>query len=93
VFGSELGAFLGALVIGGASNLYARVTDRPALVPATPGLLLLVPGSLGYRSLTSFLDREPVAGAEWAFSTGLVAVSIAGGLLAASALLPPRRVP
>lgn len=90
--GADLGPFLGALVVGIASNLYARVADRPALVPSTPGILLLVPGSLGYRSLTSFLDREALVGVEWAFQTGLVAVSLVGGLLAANLVLPPRRV-
>lgn len=90
--GSDLGAFLGALVVGLASNLYARWVDRPALVPSTPGILLLVPGSIGYRSLTSFLDRDSQAGMEWAFQTGLVAVALVGGLLLANLILPPRRV-
>lgn len=89
--GPDLAAFLGALVIGLASNLYARLADRPASVPLMPGILLLVPGSLGYRSLTSFLEREALAGMDWAFQTGLVAVSLVGGLLAANVLLPPRR--
>ena len=90
--GADLGPFLGALVVGVLSNLYARVLDHPALVPSTPGILFLVPGSLGYRSLTSFLEREALQGAEWAFQTGLVAASLVGGLLAANVVLPPRRV-
>lgn len=92
LLGSQLGPFLGALVVGVASNLYARRANRPALVPMTPGILLLVPGSLGFRSLTSFLDAEAVAGLSWAFQTGMVAISLVGGLLAANVLLPPRRV-
>ena len=90
--GADLGPFVGAFVVGLGSNLYARVCDRPSSVPSTPGILLLVPGSLGYRSLTSFLNREALVGVEWAFQTGLVAVSLVGGLLAANVVLPPRRV-
>jgi len=90
--GPDLGPFLGALVVGVASNLYARRVNRPGLVPMTPGILLLVPGSLGFRSLTSFLDEEAIAGMSWAFQTGMVAVSLVGGLLAANIVLPPRRV-
>ncbi len=90
--GSDLAPFAGALVVGLASNLYARFANRPALVPLTPGILMLVPGSLGYRSLTSFLDREALAGMEWAFQTGVVAVALVGGTLAANVILPPRRV-
>lgn len=92
ILGPELGPFLGALAVGLASNLYARAVDRPSLVPMTPGILLLVPGSIGYRSLTAFLDAEALTGLEGAFRTGLVAVSLVGGLLAANVLLPPRRV-
>lgn len=91
-FDAQVGPFLGALAVGVLSNLYARLADRPALVPSTPGILLLVPGSLGYLSLTSFLEQEALAGLEGVFQTGLVAVSLAGGLLAANVVLPPRRV-
>ncbi len=90
--GSDLGPFLGALVVGIVSNLYARRCNRPALVPLTPAILLLVPGSLGFRSLTSFLDEEALAGMSWAFQTGMVAVSLVGGLISANVVVPPRRV-
>lgn len=92
LLGADLGPFLGALAVGLASNLYARAVDRPALVPLTPGILLLVPGSLGYRSLTAFLDAEALSGLEGFFRTGLVAMALVGGLLAANVVLPPRRV-
>jgi uncharacterized membrane protein YjjP (DUF1212 family) len=90
--GPEFGAFAGALVIGGLSNLYARLRDRPAMVPQVPSVLILVPGSIGYQSVTAFLDRDVLAGIEFAFSMTMIAVSIAGGLLAANAIVPPRRV-
>ncbi|HED64471.1 MAG TPA: threonine/serine exporter family protein [Planctomycetes bacterium] len=90
--GGDLGPFLGALVVGLVANAYARLADRPALVPLTPGIFMLVPGSLGFRSLTSFLDADAAAGTEWAFRTGLVAVSLVGGLLLSNLILPPRRV-
>jgi len=90
--GTDLSPFIGALVVGVIANLYARIANRPAIVPLTPGILMLVPGSLGYRSLTSFLDREALAGMEWAFQTGLVGVSLVGGTLAAGLFLPPRRI-
>ncbi|MFN9770595.1 MAG: threonine/serine exporter ThrE family protein [Planctomycetota bacterium] len=89
--GSEFGALVGALVIGLAGNLYARWLDRPALVATMPGILLLVPGSLGYRSLTAFIEQEGLAGLEFAFGTVLIAISIVGGLLVSNLLAPPRR--
>lgn len=90
--GAELGAFVGALVLGMASNVLARARNRPAVVTIVPGMMLLVPGSLGFRSLESLLARDVVAGVGTAFSMLLVAVAIAAGLLFANAVVPPRRV-
>ncbi len=90
--GVEVGAFCGALVVGTGSNLYARLRDRPALVPLTPGIIVLVPGSLGYRSLTAFLDRETLAGIDLAFAMVIVAISLVGGILTANVIMPPKRI-
>jgi uncharacterized membrane protein YjjP (DUF1212 family) len=88
----DLAPLMGALVVGVCSNAYARICNRPALVPLTPGMLLLVPGAMGYRSLVSFLDREALDGMQVAFQMGMVAVALVGGTLAANVILPPRRV-
>lgn len=90
--GPELGAFVGALAVGVASNAYSRALGRPAAVTLVPGILLLVPGSLGFRSLSSLMDRETVLGVEAAFRMTLVAVSLATGLLFSNVLLPARRL-
>lgn len=92
VYGAEVGSFLGALTVGCGSNLYARLRDRPAMVPLAPGMIILVPGSLGYRSLSALLDRHTIEGIDFAFGTILVAMSLVGGLLASSAIVPPRRI-
>ena len=57
-----------------------------------PGILMLVPGSLGYRALDAFVRHDTLRGVETAFSLLLVAISLVGGLLTANAVLPPRRV-
>lgn len=91
LLGPELGAFLGAVLVGLGGNLFARLRSRPAAVVQLPGLMLLVPGSLGFRSLASLLDRQTLSGVQTAFSMLLVAVGVVTGLLVANALLPPRR--
>jgi uncharacterized membrane protein YjjP (DUF1212 family) len=90
--GAELGAFVGALLLGMSSNALARLRNRPSVVTIVPGMMLLVPGSLGFRSLESLLARDVVAGVVTAFSMLMVAVAIAAGLLFANALVPSRRV-
>lgn len=91
VVGAEMGTFFGALAVGVASNLYGRYLDRPAAVTLAPGILMLVPGSIGFRSLASLLDRDVVFGVETMFRMAFVAVSLVAGLLLANALAPPRR--
>ena len=89
--GPELGAFIGALTIGVASNLYAWLLRRPSSVTLVPGTLLLVPGSIGFRSLSSLLDREVVTGVETAFTMVLIAAGLVAGLLLANVVTPLRR--
>ncbi len=92
VWGLEGGAFCGALAVGFGSNLYARLRDRPAMVPLTPGIIVLVPGSLGYRSLTAFLDHETLQGLDFALNMVMVAVALVGGVITANVVLPPKRI-
>ncbi len=90
--GVEISAACGALAVGCGSNLYARIRNRPALVTLTPGILILVPGSLGYRSLTAFLDSDTMAGVDLAIQMIIVAVALVGGILTANVLVPPKRI-
>jgi len=57
-----------------------------------PGILLLVPGSIGFRSLLSLMDREAVVGLQTAFSMTMTAVALAAGLLIAGVVAPESRV-
>jgi uncharacterized membrane protein YjjB (DUF3815 family) len=61
-------------------------------VPLTPGIIMLVPGSFGYRSLTALLDHQTVEGINFAFSMVILAISLVGGILTANAVIPPKRI-
>jgi uncharacterized membrane protein YjjP (DUF1212 family) len=91
LLGPQLSACLGALAIGLASNLYERVLERPATVPLVPGVLLLVPGSIGFRSMTLLMEQKVVVGVDAAFTMLLTATSLVAGLLLADIALPARR--
>jgi uncharacterized membrane protein YjjB (DUF3815 family) len=90
LLGPGLGAFAGAVAVTLFGNAFNRLTRRPPVVPVVPGILLLVPGSVGFRSLSSLMTRDTVLGLEAAFEMVLIAISLAMGLLFANALLPPR---
>ncbi|MSR38662.1 MAG: threonine/serine exporter family protein [Planctomycetes bacterium] len=88
-FDRELSAFFGALAVALAANVYSHLFRRPAAVLRTPGLLLLVPGSLGLRGLSNAMQGGFSVGSEFAFRMVLVGGAIVAGMLIASALLPP----
>ncbi|MEM7199953.1 MAG: threonine/serine exporter family protein [Planctomycetota bacterium] len=88
--GPELGALLGTACLGMVANVYARLCDQPAAVPMVPALLMLVPGSLGFRSLSALIADDVVGGLQTAFAMALVAMALVIGLLLANAAVPPR---
>jgi uncharacterized membrane protein YjjP (DUF1212 family) len=89
--GQVLGASIGTLTVGLVSNLFERLKFGPASVPLVPGVLLLVPGSLGYRSLTMLLNQSLEPGLSAGITAVLTAVALAGGLIVANVLVPPTK--
>ncbi len=90
--GVESGAFVGAILVGVASGIYSRARNRPALVTSTPGIILLVPGAIGFRSITEMISNDPVRGLQTAFTMILTGVAIATGLLVSRLILPRRNL-
>ena len=89
--GKELGAFVGAFAAGVFGNVYARITRRPAAIAFVPGLLVLVPGSLGFRGMTELIDQEVQVAAQHVFAMLITAGALVAGALLANVALPPRR--
>lgn len=89
--GPELGAAVGSLGVGLVANAYDRLRFGPQSVVFTPGVLLLVPGSLGFRSMTALIDAQTIAGVDAAFAMMLTAVALAAGFLIANVVVPLRR--
>jgi uncharacterized membrane protein YjjP (DUF1212 family) len=89
--GPVLAAFAGATVAGVASNAYGRLQRRPSMVTRVSSILLLVPGSLGFRGVSSLLADETLRGVDTVLDVVFIAVAIVVGLLLAGSLLPPRQ--
>jgi uncharacterized membrane protein YjjP (DUF1212 family) len=89
--GAPFGVFLGGFLLSALANLYARFVGRPGAVVREPGILLLVPGSVGFRSVSYLLDRNASLG----FDTGILLVtlliSLVAGLLFGELTIAPRR--
>lgn len=88
----KLGVFVGSLTVGLGSNLFARAFNRPSVIPWVAGLLLLVPGSMGFRSFTALLDERVVHGVETAFTMILITTALVAGTFMANVILPPRKL-
>ena len=73
-------------------GLYAAILDRPAQIAMLPGLLILVPGSVGFRSIRSLMGAETVGGIEAAFQVIIIGVALVVGLLLANAIVRPRKI-
>lgn len=91
LLGPRFSAFLSSMAVAVVANLIARLTKKPALVMVLPGILLLVPGSMGFRSLELLMANDVIEGTTLAFQTIIVAICLVGGLLSGNTLLPPRR--
>lgn len=89
--GTELGACATAAAIGIMGNIYQRKKNRPASTVIFPGLLMLVPGTLGYRSFEFFLVEDTITGTQTAFRVLVTALALVAGLLLANVAAAPKR--
>lgn len=85
------GTFAGSVAVGAVSNLFARVTDRPGALIREPGIILLVPGSVGFRTLSFVFENDAQLGLHTAIALITLLVAIVAGLLFGDLLVPPRR--
>jgi len=89
--GLEFGVLVASMSVAVLSNLYGRVFKQSGALIRVPGVILLVPGTIGYHGATAlFLD----GGANLTDTTLLalrLLISLVGGLLFGNTLLPPRR--
>jgi uncharacterized membrane protein YjjP (DUF1212 family) len=89
---SHIAAFLAATTLCAVANLLARFTLRPAQLFHLPGMMLLVPGSLGFLGLGDFLRGTYTSGTEKLVSMLLVAGGLVMGVLVANVVVPPRKL-
>ncbi len=89
--GAPFGVFIGGLILSALSNLYARVAHRPGALVREPGILLLVPGSVGFRGVTDLLNHQLADSAQIGVLLVTLLISLVAGLLFGDLLIAPRR--
>ncbi len=78
---SELSIFFAAFSLGIVSNSLSRLIKQPVTLMLVPGIILLVPGSIGFKSISALVNDQTLNGIESAFSTLVSAASLTAGLL------------
>lgn len=89
--GAPFGVFLGGFLLSALANFYARLAKRPGAVIREPGIILLVPGSVGFRSMSFLVERDTTLGMDSGLLLLTLLVSLVAGLLFGDLLISPRR--
>ena len=89
--GLEFGVLVASMSVAVLGNLYGRVFKQSGTLVRVPGVILLVPGTVGYHGATALL----LDGGTNLTDTSLLAlrllIALVGGLLLGNTLLPPRK--
>lgn len=86
--GNVVGAFAGALAVASTGHLYQYLSKRPAALVQIPGLITLVPGSMGFRGVHALIQQDSTAGISLITDMVLTGAVLAVGLLLADNILP-----
>jgi uncharacterized membrane protein YjjP (DUF1212 family) len=86
--GNIVAAFAGALAVASAGQIYQQVSGRPAALIQIPGLITLVPGSMGFRGVHALMQQDNVAGVNLITEMLLTGAVLAVGLLLADNIWP-----
>ncbi len=90
LLGASLGAFCGAITIGLLAKLGSRLFGIPGAMIMMPGFIILVPGSVGYRSILSLVEKDILGGLETAFNVLIIGISLVAGFLISSMVPLPK---
>lgn len=86
-----VGAFLAAFTVTAVSNVYARAFNRPGALIRVPGIILLVPGSLGYRTISIAFAQDVASSLDLAFSLFAALTALVAGILFGNLWVSSRR--
>lgn len=85
------GVFFASLTMAALANLYGRLAGRPGALVRLPGIMLLVPGSVGFRALGFVMEKDYTVGFDTLVAVLSALLALTAGLLFGALLVPPRR--
>jgi uncharacterized membrane protein YjjP (DUF1212 family) len=85
-FGPAAGAFTGAFSVAMAGQLYQRFSNEPGILIQIPGLITLVPGSVGFKGLHALMEQDNLAGISTITTMIITGAALVIGTLLANSL-------
>lgn len=79
-----IGAAGGAMIVGLAAEILARIQKEPATVYIVAGIIPLVPGVIAYNAMLGLLETQYTQGLALGLEAFLIAAYIAAGLAVVS---------
>jgi len=89
--GLEFGVLLASMSIAILANLYGRFSKQTGALIRVPGVILLVPGTIGYHGATALLLDGGADLSDTVLLALRLLIALVGGLLFGNTLLPPRK--
>ena len=90
-FSEPVAVFLASLLLGLVSNLFSRIQKRNSSLMLVPGMILLVPGSLGFFSISHLVNSDVLAGIQTALTMLTTAMALVFGILFSNILVRAER--
>ena len=90
-FGQPAGSFMAGCILAIFCNYLSIKLARPTLIFLLPALILLVPGSIGYKSLNFLYSNDVLSGLDKGFAALAIGVALASGVFFGNVIVKPRR--
>ena len=91
LLGQTMGTFMAGTALGIYGNTFSRILRRPALITLLPGIILLVPGSIGYKSVSLLFDQKVLSSISLGFEMLIIGVALSAGISLGRAAINPKR--
>lgn len=88
----EFAVLFSAFILGFISNILSYFMKKSSSVMLVPGIILLVPGSIGFKTVAYLMNEQTMSGIASAISTLVIAVALTCGLLFSNMLFKHREV-
>lgn len=88
---APIAVFIASFGLGIVSNGFSRIFKKNSAVMLIPGLIILVPGSLGFFSITHLINSHIIAGIETALSMLTTTLALVFGIIASTILISSKR--